>query len=123
MSYNVYLVASSGMPRDHHTIFVEINDDQSGYMFQVTGNIQTGMTHSHKDSEGPELSYTFVSKELIGTVSHDNYWRMEGICDDIPAPKKQFNGPQRIYPREPLRRCQEWTEEAIQALKDTGVLE
>ncbi|PVH74008.1 hypothetical protein DL98DRAFT_659087 [Cadophora sp. DSE1049] len=123
MSYNVYLVAYAGLPRDHHTIFVETGADGSGYIFQVTGNIQDGMTHGHKAAKKPEDSLTYVSKHLIGTVSHENYARIGSIVDMIPPPKKQFNGPKRIYPAEPIRRCQEWNAEAIQALKSAGVLQ
>lgn len=40
----------------------------------------------------------------------------------IQPPKKQFDGPRRRYLDEPIRRCQEWTAEAIQALTSAGVL-
>lgn len=36
---------------------------------------------------------------------------------------KQFNGPKRIEPSVPLRRCQEWTDESIRALKNEGALQ
>ncbi|SMQ49395.1 unnamed protein product [Zymoseptoria tritici ST99CH_3D7] len=48
MSYKVYRVAYAGMPRDHHAINVEQNDDESGWLFQVTGDIQNGMSHDDK---------------------------------------------------------------------------
>jgi hypothetical protein len=111
MSYNVYLVSNIGAPRDHHCIFVETNDDESGYIIQVTGNIQNGMT------------FGFVGKEHIGTVSKDKYNEIQRVAETIETPKKQFDGPKRINPKEPLRRCQEWASEAVQALKDAGVLE
>lgn len=38
MSYSVYRVAYGGLPREHHGIFVELNDDQSGFIFQVVGD-------------------------------------------------------------------------------------
>jgi hypothetical protein len=123
MSYNAYVVAFIGAPRDHHTIFIETNSDGSGYIYQVAGDIQNGMSHSHKPGKKPEDSYTFVSKEFIGTVSTANYPQVATICNGIPPPKKQFQGPRRLYPNEPLRRCQEWNGEAIQALKSAGVLE
>jgi hypothetical protein len=44
------------------------------------------------------------------------------ICRSIPPPKKQFNGPKRLYPKEPLRRCQEWIDEAVEALISNGIL-
>jgi hypothetical protein len=122
MSYNVYKISYIGVPRDHHVIFVETNADGTGHIFQVTGDIQTGMTHGHKVGKKPEDSASYVGKEYIGTISTTSYARIESIVNSIEPPKKQFNGPNRINPQEPLRRCQEWTAEAIQALKDSGVL-
>jgi hypothetical protein len=123
MSYNVYLVSYLGAPRDHHAIFVETKSDKSGYIFQVIGDIQSGMSFGHKDAKRPEDSTSFVSQEHIGTVSEANYDRIESIVETIEPPKKQFDGPRRINPREPLRRCQEWTADAVEALKSAGVLE
>lgn len=123
MSCNAYRVAYAGLPRDHHAIFVQTNDDQSGKLFQVVGDIQNGMTHGHKDAKKPEESATYQEKVLIGKVSSANFHRIKLICDSIPPPKKQFEGPRRLYPREPIRRCQEWTKEAIEALYGAGVLE
>jgi hypothetical protein len=123
MSYNVYLVSSQGLPRSNHAIFFETEADGSGFTFQVTGNIQQGMTHYHKDAEKPENSNSFVSKIYLGTTSHANYKGAEEICNAIEPPRKQFDGPTRLYPDVPLRRCQEWTQEAIAALKNAGVIE
>ena len=123
MSYKVYLVSYQGLPREHHTIFFETEDDESGFIFQVSGSIQEGMKHDHKRAKKPENSASFVSKTYLGTTSHANYGLVKGICNTIQPPKKQFNGPKRLYPNEPLRRCQEWTAEAIQALKSKGVLQ
>jgi hypothetical protein len=33
MLYNVYLVAYTGVPRDHYVIFIEMNPDKLGYIF------------------------------------------------------------------------------------------
>jgi hypothetical protein len=71
----------------------------------------------------PKDSVTYVLKEHIGMVSHANYDRVQSIVEQIEPPKKQFDGPKRLNPREPLRRCQEWTSEAIQFLKDNDILE
>ena len=123
MSYKVYLVSYEGIPREHHAIFFETEEDESGSIYQVSGNIQEGMKHDHKKAKKPENSATFVSKEYLGTTSHANYSLVEEICNNIEAPKKQFERARRLYPNEPLRRCQEWTKDAIQALKSSGVLE
>jgi hypothetical protein len=50
MSYNVYLVSSLGAPRNRQSIFVQAHPNQSGHIFQVTGNIQTGVASEHKAS-------------------------------------------------------------------------
>lgn len=122
MSFNVYRVSYAGLPRDHHAIFVEKNHDQSGHVFQVTGDIQNGMKHEDKPAKKPEDSATYQSKELIGNVTAADFARIKSTCESIPPPKKQFEGPRRLYPKEPLRRCQEWTQEAIQTLVNAGIL-
>lgn len=122
MSYNVYRVSYAGLPRDHQAIFVETNDDQSGHVFQVTGDIQNGMTHNDKPAKKPEDSASYQSKQHIGKIAAADFARIKRTCESIPAPKKQFEGPRRLYPNEPLRRCQEWTQEAINALVNEGIL-
>lgn len=122
MSYNVYRVSYTGLPRDHHAIFVEMNNDKSGWLFQVTGDIQTGMRHNDKAARKPEESGTYQSKIAIGTVATEDFERIKPTCESILAPKKQYDGPRRLYPREPVRRCQEWTQEAIDALVKEGIL-
>lgn len=123
VSYDVYRVESAGMPRDHHAIFVQTNNDGSGHTFQVTGNIQTGMVYEDKPTERPEDLATYQGKLLIGTVTAANYDRIKEVCKGIPAPKKQFDGPRRLFPNEQLRRCQEWTKEAIDALLSAKVVD
>jgi hypothetical protein len=122
MSYNIYRVSYAGLPRDHHAIFVEMNSDLSGHLFQVTGDIQNGMKHNDKPAKKPEESGTYQSKEYIGKVAATDFDRIKPTCESIPAPKKQFEGPRRLYPNEPLRRCQEWTQEAINTLANAGIL-
>lgn len=123
MAYNVYKVSYIGAPRNHLVIFVEKNPDGSGHIYQVAGDIQNGMSFAHKPGRKPEDSATYLGKEYIGTVSATNYPRIESIVNGIEPPKKQFDGPKRINAQEPLRRCQEWTAEAIQALKDASVVD
>jgi hypothetical protein len=81
-----------------------------------------GMSFEHRIAEEPENSASFIGKEYLGTVTHANYARVQTICEGIPPPKKQFQGPKRLYPSEPLRRCQKWTTEAIAALTAEQVL-
>lgn len=71
-------------------------------MFQVTGNIQTGMTYETKSGKKPEESHTYRGKTLIESVSRANYARIDPACRTIPPPAKQFDGPKRLNPSEPL---------------------
>ncbi|KAJ4366820.1 hypothetical protein N0V83_007345 [Neocucurbitaria cava] len=119
---DVLLRLRGGAPRNHVGIFVEVNEDLSGSLFQVTGSIQNGMTFGHKKAYRPEDSASYVSKTYVGTIAKDDYARIQAIVEAIPPPPKQFNGPRRIDPSKPLITCQEWTKEAVQALKDGGVL-
>ncbi|KAJ3474162.1 hypothetical protein NLG97_g9962 [Lecanicillium saksenae] len=122
MNYNVFLSVSLGAPRDHHSIFIEHGKDGYGTVVQVTGNIQTGMTFEVKTNNRPESLPEFFNKEPLGWVSSEDLNRVRRVCAAIPPPKKQFEGPKRLYPAEPLRRCQEWTKEAIEALVAQGIL-
>ena len=123
MSYKVYLVSYIGAPRDHQGVFVETNSDQSGYIFHVVGTIQKGMVFGHREIQDPEKSVRFASKSYIGTISHSDYDRVQSVVDKILPPGKQFDGPRRIDPTKPIRTCQEWTKDAVQALKDEDILQ
>ncbi len=125
MSYAVYRVSYVGLPRDHHAIFIETHEsgDGTGHIFQVTGNIQTGMTFEDKPAKQPESSASYAGKTKIGNITAANYpQQVKTICQSIPPPKKQFDGPKKIYPAEPIRRCQEWTDDAIGALTEAQVV-
>lgn len=123
MSHSVFLVATVGAPRDHHAIFVETDRGiKSGTIVNVTGNIQTGMEFQERWSDDPESADTFVEKWYLGEVRERNVDQLRAICRGNPAPKKQFDGAKRLFPKEPLRRCQEWTAETIEMLKSEGIL-
>lgn len=123
MSYNIYKVAYLGAPRNHHGIFIETTFEGPGVLVHVTGNIQAGMVFEEKEAQRPERSASFVEKTFLGSISTGDYYRIVETCRGIPAPKKQFNGSKRLYKNEPLRRCQEWTDEAVQALFSSGTLQ
>ncbi|KAE8349732.1 hypothetical protein BDV28DRAFT_140578 [Aspergillus coremiiformis] len=80
------------------------------------------MKHNDKPDKKPEESGTYQSKVAIGKVATADFARIKPTCESIPVPKKQFEGPRRLYPKEPLRRCQEWTQEAINALVNAEIL-
>ena len=126
MAYNVFLLASTAIgPRDHHAIFVEshISGMYTGHIYQVTGNVQQGMSFEEKETCRPEEKPEFASKTLLGIVTVEEYPRLLEICGTIAPPKKQYQLNRRLYPHEPLRRCQEWTKEAVTALRDAGILQ
>ncbi|PGH14613.1 hypothetical protein AJ79_02948 [Helicocarpus griseus UAMH5409] len=111
------------MPRDHHALFVETDPATgSGQIYQVTGNIQNGMVFEDKPSEAPEQDPTFHEKRPLGTVQGGYEKAFRDVCLGIEVPKKQFDGARRLYPQEPIRRCQEWTAEVIQALVSGGIV-
>ncbi|KAH0371108.1 hypothetical protein KCU65_g2164, partial [Aureobasidium melanogenum] len=122
MAFNVYLVISAGAPRDHHAIFVETKPDSSGQIFQVTGNIQNGMSYETKSDGRPEDSLSYQGKTLLGTVTAADYSQIDSVCRTIPPPPKQFQGAKRLNPQEPLRRCQEWTADAIDILRSRRII-
>ena len=124
----VYLVTSAGMPCDHVALFVETHElgPGTGHTYQVSGNIQQGMYHNHHPGERPEEDryLAFITKNLLGkvkVVDHDR-GRFRQICDGLEPPPKQFDGPKRLFAGKKLRRCGEWAKDAIERLKEMGVL-
>lgn len=123
MSMRVFLTFYVGMPRNHAGILVETNTDGSGELYHVHGTIQQGMSFGSRPAMKPEDDPTFVAKEYLGIVTLAKYPQINNICSHVPPPKKQYDGPKRLFPNEPLRRCGEWAEEAVQALRDAGVIQ
>ncbi|KAG5656079.1 hypothetical protein KAF25_001649 [Fusarium avenaceum] len=122
--YPVYLIESLGAPRNHHALFVQSNEDETGFLFNVIGNIQSGMEFEAKElSEKPGLSQNFLSKSQLGWIEADDLHRVEEICRANPPPAKQFDGPKRIDKTKPLRRCQEWTSETVASLRAEGIVQ
>ena len=69
MSYNVYTAEYHGSP-NHVAIFVEIQGDKEGRLFNVTGNILEGMKYETRPSSNPTQSLSYVpgTMTLIGTI-------------------------------------------------------
>ncbi|KAJ5182716.1 hypothetical protein N7492_000332 [Penicillium capsulatum] len=80
------------------------------------------MVHEDKWWPRPEESAGYISKARLGDVVLTDFSRIKAICESVPAPKKQFELNRRLFPREPVRRCQEWTAAAIGALVQANVL-
>lgn len=107
------------IPWDHHAIFIEISSTTpEGVIFQVTGNIQQGMSFETRVG-GFDFYHT---RKYLGQVDKQDYEKVKEICMSVNPPSKQFEGARRIDPKIPLRRCGEWTLEAIETLKGAGVL-
>ncbi|RDW61859.1 uncharacterized protein DSM5745_10531 [Aspergillus mulundensis] len=126
-TYAAYLIAETSLgPQDHHYIFLETAEEGplTGHRFHVIGNIQEGMTFNHRFCIKPEDEPVFLSKTRIGSVSVQDYeaGRVLSICEEIEVPKKQFQGAKRLFPKEKLRRCQEWAADAVALLRERGVL-
>ncbi|KAL4805953.1 hypothetical protein BDV18DRAFT_140214 [Aspergillus unguis] len=126
-TYPAYLIAEISLgPQDHHYIFIQTGEDGpgTGHRFHVIGNIQEGMEFNQRPCIIPENEPVFLSKTPIGAVSVTDYksGKFLSICEEIEVPKKQFQGPKRLFPKERLRRCQEWAAEAIEMLKERRVL-
>ncbi|KAK4234576.1 hypothetical protein C8A03DRAFT_18551 [Achaetomium macrosporum] len=124
LCYRVFINAYLGSPRDHHGIFVELEEDGSGYLYHVEGSVQTGMTYKPKPAKNPLSSVSLSGQKPIGYVPASLYGYIHDICSSIPPPAKQYDGPKRLIPKDQkLRRCQEWTQEVILALRAQGVLQ
>lgn len=80
------------------------------------------MEHVFDATGRPEDRMGFIRKEPVGKISTTDFSRVEAICRDVAPPAKQYNGPKRIDPSVPLRRCGEWTDEAVKALRHAGVV-
>lgn len=112
-----------GAARNHHAIFAEHIKSGGGTLYHVTGDIQNGMKYETRSlSRKPDVSASFISKTYIGRVKVADVGRIDAVCQSIAAPAKQFQGAKRIDSKTPLRRCQEWTKEAIGALQSQGIL-
>ncbi|KAL4883042.1 hypothetical protein BJY04DRAFT_216755 [Aspergillus karnatakaensis] len=126
-TYSAYRIAETSLgPQDHHYIFIETNEDGplTGHRFHVIGNIQEGMTFNHRPCIVPEDEPVFQSKDRIGIVTMEDYesGKVQAICEEVEVPKKQFQGAKRLFPKERLRRCQEWADEAVALLRERAVL-
>lgn len=130
MSYNVYTAENFGNI-NHIGIFVETgeNGHTTGRKFHVIGSIITagpGMQYEEKESNDPVSSASYVpgTKQLVGTVDRHDMPRFRAVCQSIPVPGPQLNlNGSRIDRSKPVRRCTEWTAEAVDALRRQGVLQ
>ena len=127
-------------PRYHNKIFVETSSDGTGIVHHVTGDLVQGMTHESKAESRPESSASFYSKDFLGTILASAYpGNIDATLQALPPPSRQkaFNvktmKTEPVKPdgtfytaneqRPPLFKCTEWTEQGLEALQKSGVLE
>ncbi|KAH7269008.1 uncharacterized protein BKA55DRAFT_682101 [Fusarium redolens] len=110
MSLPVFLVEYLGLPRNHHALFIRLNEEtEDGELYHIAGN-------------KPQEPNSYVAQHYLGFISSSDRQFFKQICQSNPPPAKQFNGNKKINPRQPLRRCQEWTAETIAMLQSHVVL-
>lgn len=84
------------------------------------------MKYEEKTAQNPVNSDSCVpgTKTKIGTVKASDLHRFRDTCQSIPVPGPQLNlNGSRMDKSRPLRRCTEWTEEAVAALIGAGILQ
>ncbi|KAK3896913.1 hypothetical protein C8A05DRAFT_20222 [Staphylotrichum tortipilum] len=136
MSYAVYLAESlGGGNSDHHALLAEpitqsapntattqstaIPPPPTRFLYQVKGSIAQGMEYEFREARDED---SYLGKTLLGTVDTDDFNCIDRVCSSLPPPKKQFNGPKRLYPREKLYKCQAWTRDVLGKLEAEGIL-
>lgn len=128
-------------PRYHNSIYVETDAwNRSGVTHEVVGDITStkGMTYNAKNTDDTMHSDVH-DVTLLGLVLVKDYPKnFEKLLTALPTPPKQkgfntrtmrtepiksdgsFYAPQES--RAPLWKCTEWTEKAIAALQQSGIL-
>ncbi|KAF2463170.1 uncharacterized protein BDR25DRAFT_363076 [Lindgomyces ingoldianus] len=80
-TYLVCLIADLGSSWNHHCTFVSIHSDDSDYIFQISGHIQSGMAFGYKAASVSEAWPSFISKEYYSTVSVANYSQTQEVVE------------------------------------------
>ncbi|KAM0664034.1 hypothetical protein ACQRIT_001770 [Beauveria bassiana] len=95
-----------------------------GIIHNVIGPVKNGaMQYETKPTYvHPSKSMTFVDMRALEKVSSDDLPRVDEICRGNQPPIRQMCDGELLCPDVPLRRCQEWTKETIELLKETDVL-
>ncbi|KAK0103861.1 hypothetical protein ONS96_004970 [Cadophora gregata f. sp. sojae] len=83
------------------------------------------MFFNHKPAPPPSAEVDFISMAQIGSIGVEAFenGRVQEVVETVPEPKRQFDGPKRLFPQEPVRRCQEWMVDVVHTLGKEGVLE
>ncbi|KAK3350222.1 hypothetical protein B0T25DRAFT_457106 [Lasiosphaeria hispida] len=122
--YPAFLAEFLGSPRNHYAIYVDVNQGLSGYLLHVVGTLQKGMELKvSEDFRNPTFSLTFLGMRQVGWVPHSKLGHCKNVCETVPPPAKQWDRGRPLLPLDQLRRCQEWTAEAVDVLRESGVLQ
>ena len=122
--YRVYHVLFLGEP-SHESIFIENHErgQSSGQLYHVIGNILNGMTYEEKMMGDPKDSASFEKMSFIGVILSSDVPRLEAVCRSVEVPGRQLDlRGRRLDQSKPLRRCGEWTADAISALTQQGIV-
>jgi hypothetical protein len=122
--YRVYHVLDLGVP-NHESIFIETHElgKSSGHLYHVIGNILQGMKYEDKEMQNPTHSASFEKMSFIGVIVSSDIHRFEAVCRSIEVPGRQLDlSSKRLDPSKPLRRCGEWTADAISTLHQQGIV-
>ncbi|OAL22368.1 hypothetical protein AYO20_11193 [Fonsecaea nubica] len=124
-NYVIYLVSYMRIiaTSSHHAIYVDIDEGKSGELLHVTGSIQQGMNFEARTSSHPFKGTTCEWIKPAGRVQQDKLAQLEAACRMIPPPAKQFHLSKPLVPKDKIRHCQHWVAEAIEFLREKGVLE
>ncbi|KAF1817783.1 uncharacterized protein K489DRAFT_167980 [Dissoconium aciculare CBS 342.82] len=103
------------------------SEKPSGILYNVIGTIVigAGQTYEVRETTNPQLAIEHIpgTYRCIGQVRHEDLDRFAAICESIPVPGPQLSlRGKPVDPTKPVRRCTEWTMEAVEALKEAGIL-
>jgi hypothetical protein len=122
--YRVFHVLYLRVP-SHEAIFIETHEigNLTGHLYHVVGNILEGMKYEDKEIQNPTHSASFEKMSFIGVMLSSDIPRLDAVCRSVEIPGKQLNlRSKRLDPSKPLRRCGEWTADAISALHQQGIV-
>jgi hypothetical protein len=124
-SYRVYHALDIGVQRSHQSIFIETHElgKSTGHLYHVVGSILEGMKYEDKETKDPRHSASFEKMSFIGVILSSDIPRFEAVCRSVEVPGRQLDlCSRRLDPSKPLRRCGEWTADAISALHQQGIV-
>jgi hypothetical protein len=112
--YRLFHLFTSGIPRLHESLFLEIDPfTGSGHTFHVTGSVLMGMAYSTRAEPPPSTNPEVVEMKCLGEVDKSDYERKDGrerkleaTCESIEVPGKQVDLRGRKLPGlKEVRRC------------------